>query len=74
MLLLFPVSDGQLIKNRVFAELIKCGKTRFQTPNFSPDKKNVLLLFNEQSPIEILKTKKVNNIRFPSLTAPTTDW
>ena len=67
------VQSGQLIKNREFVKLIGCGETRFQAPIFFK-KINVSLLFNEQSQMEILKTRNVNNIRFPFLIAPTTYW
>ena len=64
MLPLFPIHNGQLTKSREFVKLIGCGKVRFQAFIFFPEKKTVSLLFNEQSPIHILKTKNVNNIRF----------
>ena len=64
MLPLPLVQNGQLIKNREFVVLIGCRKTRFQAPISFFLKKNVSLLSNEQLPIQNLKIKNVNNVRF----------
>ena len=72
MLPLFPVQNGQLIKSREFVELIGCGKVLFENQFFL--KKIVSLLFNEQSPMEILSIKDENNIRFLFLIIFTIDW
>ena len=72
MLPLFHVQVDQLIKNRKFFKLIGCAEARFRVSIFFY-KKNVSLLFNEQSPIKKLKTKNVNNILFLFLIEPTTD-
>ena len=74
MLPLFPVNNGQLIKNREFIKLIGCGEARFQAPIFFFLTKNVSLLFNEQSPIRILNIKNVIKVSFLFLIAPTIDW
>ena len=74
MLPLFSAQNGQSIKIREFAELIGCGKARFQAPIFSPEKKTVSLLSKEQLSKKKLKIKNVNNVRFPSLMAPIIHW